>query len=54
MLYSDQWVNGGKQPESPLLAQEEEELYLGYAALKEQLQAEMQEQPTQALQQAEA
>jgi hypothetical protein len=54
MLYSDQWVNGGKQPGSPLLAQEEEELYLGYAALKEQLQAGMQEQPGQELQQAEA
>jgi hypothetical protein len=35
MLYSDQWVNLGKAADSPLLAQEEEALYLGYKALKE-------------------
>ena len=35
MLYSDRWVNEGKPTESPLLAQEEEALYLGYKALKE-------------------
>jgi hypothetical protein len=35
MLYSDQWVNQGKPADSPLLAQEEEALYLGYKALKE-------------------
>ena len=35
MLYSDRWVNEGKPADSPLLAREEEELYLGYKALKE-------------------
>jgi hypothetical protein len=35
MLYSDQWVNAGKLTDSPLLAREEEELFLGYRALKE-------------------
>jgi hypothetical protein len=35
MLYSDRWVNEGKPETSPLLAQEEEALYLGYKALKE-------------------
>jgi hypothetical protein len=35
MLYSDLWVNQGKPADSPLLAQEEEALYLGYKALKE-------------------
>jgi len=35
MLYSDLWVNQGKPAESPLLAKEEEALYLGYKALKE-------------------
>jgi len=35
MLYSDLWVNEGKPAESPLLAKEEEALYLGYKALKE-------------------
>ncbi len=35
MLYSDQWVNKGKPADSPLLAREEEALYLGYKALKE-------------------
>ncbi len=35
MLYSDLWVNQGKPAGSPLLVQEEEELYLGYKALKE-------------------
>jgi hypothetical protein len=34
MLYSDRWVNEGKPADSPLLAQEEEALYLGYKALK--------------------
>ena len=35
MLYSDRWVNAGKPPDSPLLVQEEEALFLGYKALKE-------------------
>jgi hypothetical protein len=35
MLYSDRWVNEGKPTSSPLLVQEEQELYLGYQALKE-------------------
>jgi hypothetical protein len=35
MLYSDRWVNEGKAEDSPLLAKEEEALYLGYKALKE-------------------
>lgn len=35
MLYSDLWVNEGKPADSPLLAKEEEALYLGYKALKE-------------------
>jgi hypothetical protein len=35
MLYSDRWVNEGKPTNSPLLVQEEQELYLGYQALKE-------------------
>ena len=35
MLYSDLWVNAGKPTGSPLLAQEEEALYQGYAALKQ-------------------
>ena len=38
MLYSDQWVNAGKAPNSPLLEKEEEELLKGYVALKEALQ----------------
>ena len=39
MLYSDRWVNEGKSADSPLLAQEEEALYLGYKALKEAINA---------------
>jgi hypothetical protein len=35
MLYSDLWVNAGKPVDSPLLNQEEEALYQGYAALKQ-------------------
>ena len=35
MLYSDLWVNEGKPASSPLLIKEEDELYLGYKALKE-------------------
>ena len=35
MLYSDLWVNAGKPKSSPLLAQEEEALFQGYAALKQ-------------------
>jgi len=35
MLYSDLWVNAGKPTDSPLLAKEEQALYLGYKALKE-------------------
>lgn len=34
MLYSDYWVNQGKSPTSPLLAQEEKELYDSYLALR--------------------
>jgi len=34
MLYSDRWVNEGKPANSPLLAKEEQALYLGYKALK--------------------
>ena len=34
MLYSDYWVNQNKPPNSPLLAQEEDELCKGYAALR--------------------
>ncbi len=37
MLYSDQWVNAGKPAHSPLLEKEEEELRLGYLALREAL-----------------
>jgi hypothetical protein len=37
MYYSDLWVRGGCEPGSPLLAQEEEELALGYTALREAL-----------------
>ena len=40
MLYSDLWVNGGKPFPSPLLEQEEDALYRGYAALKEALRAQ--------------
>jgi hypothetical protein len=34
MLYSDQWVNEGRQATSPLLAQEEDELVQAYTALR--------------------
>ena len=34
MLYSDRWVNEGKPADSPLLAKEEQALYLGYKSLK--------------------
>ena len=34
MLYSDYWVNQGKAPNSPLLAQEQEELEKSYALLR--------------------
>ena len=34
MLYSDLWVNAGKQKDSPLLAQEEAALFQSYADLK--------------------
>jgi hypothetical protein len=37
MLYSDRWVNEGKQMDSPLLTLEEEELYKGYVLLKQAL-----------------
>lgn len=33
MVYSDRWVNEGRVADSPLLAQEEEELYQSYKAL---------------------
>ncbi|MBI4788253.1 MAG: hypothetical protein HY782_14575 [Chloroflexi bacterium] len=39
MLYSDYWVNDGKQSSSPLLAQEEEELCKSYAALRDAVAA---------------
>lgn len=35
MLYSDQWVNAGKDSKSPLLAQEEEALFQSYMLLKQ-------------------
>jgi len=35
MVYSDRWINEGKDPHSPLLAQEEEELITSYTALRE-------------------
>ncbi len=34
MLYSDRWVNDGQEENSPLLAQEEEELVKAYTALR--------------------
>jgi hypothetical protein len=34
MLYSDYWVNQGKQPDSLLLVQEEQEFFQAYAALR--------------------
>jgi hypothetical protein len=37
MLYSDYWVNAGKPENSPLLAQEEEELLKSYTALRDAL-----------------
>lgn len=37
MLYSDYWVNAGKPENSPLLAQEEEELLKSYTALRNAL-----------------
>ena len=37
MLYSDLWVNGGKEAPSPLLIQEEEALVQSYRALKKAL-----------------
>ena len=40
MLYSDYWVKEGKPVNSPLLAKEEEALYLGYQALKEAIQVQ--------------
>ena len=35
MLYSDRWVNEGQPANSPLLAQEEDELVKAYTALRE-------------------
>jgi hypothetical protein len=35
MLYSDLWVNAGKETGSPLLAQEEEALFQSYVLLKQ-------------------
>ncbi len=35
MLYSDRWVRSGRDPGSPLLVKEEDELYKGYMLLKE-------------------
>ena len=37
MLYSDRWVNSGKDANSPLLAQVEEELAISYSSLKNPL-----------------
>ncbi|HEY4688172.1 MAG TPA: hypothetical protein VIK33_02585 [Anaerolineae bacterium] len=39
MLYSDQWIEEGKDGNSPLLAQEEEELIKSYTALREAVSA---------------
>lgn len=39
MLYSDLWVNGGRDPQSPLLAQEEEALYKSYKSLYDTVNA---------------
>ena len=39
MLYSDLWVNGGRDPNSPLLAQEEEALYKSYKSLYDMVNA---------------
>jgi len=39
MLYSDLWVNGGREPNSPLLAQEEEALYKSYQSLYDAVNA---------------
>ncbi|MBI5303336.1 MAG: hypothetical protein HY868_14470 [Chloroflexi bacterium] len=35
MVYSDRWVNDGRDSSSPLLAQEEEELFKSYSALRD-------------------
>lgn len=35
MVYSDRWVNDGRDSRSPLLAQEEEELFKSYRALRD-------------------
>jgi len=39
MLYSDQWVNGRRDVNSPLLDREEEELVQAYQALRKAVQA---------------
>ena len=39
MLYSDRWVNAGRPENSPLLAQEEEELFKSYTALRSAVEA---------------
>ncbi len=35
MVYSDRWVNDGRDTHSPLLAQEEDELFKSYRALRD-------------------
>ena len=48
MLYSDYWVNAGKPENSPLLAQEEEELLKSYTALRDALAGRATEPPAAA------
>ena len=45
MLYSDYWVNAGKPENSPLLAQEQEELLKSYTALRDALAGRATEPP---------
>ena len=45
MLYSDYWVNAGKPENSPLLAQEQEELLKSYTALRDALVGRATEPP---------
>ena len=48
MLYSDYWVNAGKPENSPLLAQEQEELLKSYTALRDALAGRATEPPAAA------
>lgn len=45
MLYSDKWVRSGMDPDSPLLAQEEQALSQAYSALQTALAFQSQEEP---------